>query len=84
MITGSTSIAAFASGVVIPVGIALTGAGLLISVSATLMRKGLSVMNVKQKKHEEIQLLAQTKLGSIYDVISKALTDGHVSDLELE
>ena len=41
-------------------------------------------MNVKQKKHKEIQLLAQTKLESIQDIISKALTDGRVSDLEFE
>ena len=41
-------------------------------------------MNVKQKKHEKIRLLAQTKLKSIQDIISKALTDGRVSDLEFE
>ena len=41
-------------------------------------------MNVKQKKHKEIVLLAQTKLESIQDIISKALTDGRVSDLEFE
>ena len=41
-------------------------------------------MNVKQKKQEEVQLLAQTKLESIHDIISKALTDSHVSDLEFE
>ena len=41
-------------------------------------------MNVKQKKHEEIRLLAQTKLESIQDIISKAFTDGQVSDLEFE
>ena len=41
-------------------------------------------MNVKQKKHEEIQLLAQTKLESIQDIILKALIEGRVSDLEFE
>ena len=64
-ITGSISIAAFASGVAIPVGIALTGASLLLSIATTVMRKSLSAMNVRQKKHEEIRLLAQTKLKSI-------------------
>ena len=62
VITGSTSIAAFASGVAIPVGIALTGASLLLSIATTVTRKSLSAMNVKQKKHEEIRLLAQTNL----------------------
>ena len=41
-------------------------------------------MNVKLKKHDEIRLLAQTKLESIQDIISKALNDGVVSDLEFE
>ena len=84
VITGSTSIAAFASGVAIPVGIALTGTSLLLSIATTVTQKSLSAMNVKQKKHEEIRLLAQTKLESIQDIISKALTDGRVSDLEFE
>ena len=42
VITGSTSIAAFASGVAIPVGIAL-----LLSIATTVMRKSLSAVNVK-------------------------------------
>ena len=54
VITGSTSIAAFASGVAIPVGIALTGASLLLSIATTVTQKNLSAINVKQKKHEEI------------------------------
>ena len=54
MITGSKSIAAFASGVAIPVGIALTGTSLLLSIATTVTQKSLSAMNVKQKKHEEI------------------------------
>ena len=40
-------------------------------------------LNIKQKKHEEIRLLAQTKLESTQDIISKALTDGRVSELNL-
>ena len=39
VITGSTSIAAFASGVAIPVGIALTGTSLLLSIATTVTRK---------------------------------------------
>ena len=84
VITGSTSIAAFASGVAIPIGIILTGTSLLLSIATTVTQKSLSAINVKQKKHEEIRLLAQTKLESIQDIISKALTDGRVSDLKFE
>ena len=41
-------------------------------------------MNVKQKKHEEDSIIGSNKLESIQDIISKALTDGRVSDLEFE
>ena len=37
-----------------------------------------------EKTNEEIRLLAQTKLESIQNIISKALTDGRVSDLKFE
>ena len=84
VISGSTSIAAISSGVAISIGIALTGAGLLLSIATTITRKSLNAIRVKQKKHDQIILLAQTKLESIQDIISKALTDGNVSDLEFE
>ena len=51
VITGSTSIAAFANGVAIPVGIALTGPSLFLTIATTVTRKSLSRINVKQKKH---------------------------------
>ena len=38
----------------------------------------------KTEKHEEIVLLAQTKLESVQDIILKALTDGRVLGLEFE
>ena len=77
-ITRSTLVAAFASGVVIPIGIALTGASLLLWIATTFTWKSLSAMNVKQKKHKEIRLLAQTKLESIQDIISKTASPSPV------
>ena len=84
VITGSTSIAAFASGIAIPLRIALIGGSLLLSIAMTVSRKILSAMNGRQKKHEKIQLLAQTKLESIQDIIPKAFTDARFSDPESE
>ena len=84
MINGSTSIAAISSGVAIPIGIVLTGTSLLLSIATTVTRKSLNAIRVKQKKHDQIILLAQTKLESIQDTILKALTDGIVCDLEFE
>ena len=83
VITRSTLIAAFTSGVTMPIRIALAGESLLLS-SATSVTRETMAMNVKKKKHKEIQLLAQTKLENIQDIISKALTDGHVLDFEFE
>ena len=71
VITGSISIAAFASGVAIPVGLGLTGTSLGLSIATAVTWKTHSAMNVKQKKHKEIVLLAQTKLESVQDIISK-------------
>ena len=85
VITGSTSIAAFASGVVIPVGIALTGASLLLSIATTVTRKSLSAINVKQKKHEGDLIISSDKARKYSGhYVPKALTDGCVSDLEFE
>ena len=84
MISGSTSIAAISSGVAIPIGIVLTGTSLLLSIATTVTRKSLNAIRVKQKKHDQILLLAQTKLESIQDIISKALTDGIVSYIEFK
>ena len=68
----------------IPIGIVLTGTILLLSIATTVTRKSLNAIRAKQKKHDQIILLAQTKLESIQDIISKALTDGIISDLEFE
>ena len=84
VISGSASIATISSGVAIPIGIVLTGTSLLLSIATTVTRKSLNAIRVKQKKHDQIILLAQTKLESIQDIISKALTDGIISDLEFE
>lgn len=39
-------------------------------------------MGVKSKKHEAIRLLAETKLNSVVDLISKAVENGVISDYE--
>ena len=61
VITGLTSIAAFASGAAIPVGIVLTGASLLLSIATTDIWKNLSAVNVKQKKTQEDLIISSDK-----------------------
>ena len=62
VITGGISIAAFASGVGLPVGIALSGTSLLFSLATAITRKSFKIFIVKQEKHDDITLLAQSKL----------------------
>ena len=82
VITGGVSIAAFASGVGLPVGIALGGTSLLFSLATAITRKSFKIFTVKQEKHDAIKLLAQSKLDSIADIISQAMQDGDISSIE--
>ena len=79
VITGGTSIAAFASGVGLPVGIVISGTRLLLSLATAITRKSFKTFTVKQEKHDSIKLLAQSKLDSIANIISQAMQDGDLS-----
>ena len=50
VITGGISIAAFASGLGLPVSITLSGTSLLLSLTTVITRKSLKTFNAKQKK----------------------------------
>ena len=82
VITGGISIAAFASGVGLPVGIALSGTSLLLSLATAITRKSFKIFTVKQEKHDAINLFAQSKLDSITNIISQAMQDGDISPTE--
>ena len=84
VLTGSTSIAAFATGIGLPVGLVLSGTSLALSLGSGITRKSCNSFIIKQKKHEEIRLLAETKLDSIQNLISKALKDATISDIEFD
>ena len=82
MISGWISIAAFASGIGLPVGIAASGPSLLLSVATVITRKSFKTFTVKQEKHDSIKLLAQSKLDSIANIISQAMQDRDISPTE--
>ena len=82
VITGGISIAAFASGVGLPVGIALSGTSLLLSLATAITRKSFKIFTVKQEKHDAIKLLGQSKLDSIANIISQAMQDGDIYPTE--
>ena len=68
--------AVFASGVGLPVGIALSRTSLLLSLATVITQKSFKIFTVKQEKHDAIKLLAQSKLDSIAKIISQAMQDG--------
>ena len=82
VITGGISIAAFASGVRLPVGIALSGTSLLISLANATTQKYFKMFTVMQEKHHAIKLLPQSRLDSITNIISQELQDGDISPTE--
>ena len=84
VITGRISTAAFASVVGLPVGVAFSRAGLLLSLATVITRKSFKIPTVKQKKHDAIKVLAQSKLDSMSNIISLAMQDGDISPTEFQ
>ena len=82
VITGGISIAAFASGVGLLIGIALSGTSLLLSLTTAIAWKSFKIFTINQEKHDSIKLLAQSKLDSIANIISQAMQDGDISSTE--
>ena len=75
VITGEISIAAFVSGVGLPVSIALSENSLLLSLATAITQKSFKIFTVKQEQHDAIKLLVQSKLDSINNIISQAIPD---------
>ena len=80
VITGG--IAAFVSGVGLPVGIALSRSSLFLFLATVITPKSFKTFTVKQQKHDSIKLLAQSKLESIANIISQAMQDGDICPTE--
>ena len=74
-ITGCVYISAFASLIGITIGITSSATGLKICAIAAGIQKYKSITTKKEKKHEKIVLLANSKLNSIEVLMSKALID---------
>ena len=77
-ITGCISISDFASLLCIPVGNTSSATGLKICATAAGIKKYKSIIKKKKKKHDEIVLLAKSKLNIIEVLIPKALIDSWI------
>ena len=84
VITGGGGLAALCTGIGIPVSIALGSISICLSIATAITRKTNKIYDSKIKKHDKICVLAQTKLDSIHDTVSKAIEDGHISPDEFQ
>ena len=84
VITGGYSIAAFVNAVGLPVVIVLSGTSLLISLATAITQKSCKMFTVKQEKQDAIMLLAQSKLGSIANIISQVMQVGDICPPEFQ
>ena len=80
--TGGVSIISFTSITGAPVGIASASFTLIFSLTTGIVKKLLNITRNKKKKHDEILMLAKTKLNSIETLISQALIDMVISHEE--
>ena len=76
-ITGFVSIPALSSLVGIPIGVTSSATGLKIFATTVGIKKYKSI--IKKEKHDEVVLLAKSKLNRIEVLISKALIDSNNS-----
>ena len=80
--TGGMSIISFTSTIGVPVGIVSASFTLIVSITTGIIKKLLSALIKKKKKHDEILMLAKSKYNSIEALLSQALNDIDISHKE--
>ena len=80
--TGGISIISFTTTIGAPVGITSASFTLIFSLTTGIIKKLLNIARNKKKKHNNILMLAKSKLNSIDSLISQALNDMEISHNE--
>ena len=78
------SVATLSTGVGAPISIVLASAGLLLGLGSGVIHKTQKVFESKNKKHDKIKTLAESKLDSISNLVSKAIENAHISHEEYQ
>ena len=65
VVTGSISIASFATAIGAPIGIMSASCSLAFSITAGFVKKFLKTIRNKKKRHNKIVILARSKLNSM-------------------
>ena len=84
ILSGSISIASFASVIGVPAGIIGACCSFTFSITSGFVKRFLKTIRNKKKKHNKIVMPARYKLNSIENKISKALMDNETSHEDLE
>ena len=80
--TGGISIISFTTTIGAPVGIASASFTLIFSLTTGIIKKLLDITRNKNKKHNQIVMLAKSKYNSIEALISEALNDINIGHKE--
>lgn len=78
------SVATLTTGVGLPISIALASTGLILGIGSAVVHKTQKIFESKAKKHDKIKTLAESKLDSISNLVSKAIEDAHISHEEYQ
>ena len=78
----TASFASFLSGIAAPIGAPIAGIAAVMGITSTTAGVGSERLNKKVTKHEKTVSLAESQHISVSRLVSKALTDGSISDLE--
>ena len=82
VVAGSVGVSALAGVITAPIGLALGGVTIGSAVVSSVLSWEKKNIIKKIEKHEKIGMLAISKLNTINDLVSKAITDSHISPEE--
>ena len=81
-VLSSASFASFVTGIGAPIGAPIAGIAAVMGLFSTTAGVSSVRLNTKVTKHEKTVSLAESKHLSVSRLVSKALTDGSISDVE--
>ena len=79
---GFASVATLSTGVGTPISVVLVSAGILLGLGSGVIHKTQKIFESKAKNHEKIKTLAESKLDSISELVSKAIENANISHEE--
>ena len=79
---GITGVALLSTIVAAPVALVMEGTSIGTGFLCVLAKYANKKLRTKEDKHRKIQILAESKLNTIHDYVSKAMIDGYIDDKE--